>query len=47
MSHLLNDLLFDMPDVIAPNAQVVITKELVTERLEQLVKTKDLSEYIL
>ena len=47
MSHLLNDLLFDMPDVIAPNAQVVITKDLVTERLEQLVKTKDLSEYIL
>ncbi len=47
MSHLLNDLLFDMPDVIAPNAQVVITKELVSERLDQLVKTKDLSEYIL
>jgi len=47
MSHLLNHLLFDMPDVIAPNAHVVITKELVTERLEQLVKTKDLSEYIL
>ena len=47
MSHLLNDLLFDMPDVIAPNAQVVITKELVSERLDQLVKSKDLSEYIL
>ncbi len=47
MSHLLNDLLFDMPDVLEPNAQVVITKELVTERLERLVKTKDLSEYIL
>ncbi len=47
MSHLLNDLLFDMPDVIAPNAQVVITKELVTERLDRLVKIKDLSEYIL
>jgi len=47
MSHLLNDLLFDMPDVIAPNAHVVITKDLVSERLDQLVKTKDLSEYIL
>ncbi len=47
MSHLLNDLLFDMPDVITPNAQVVITKELVNERLAQLVKSKDLSEYIL
>jgi ATP-dependent HslUV protease ATP-binding subunit HslU len=47
MSHLLNDLLFDMPDVVAPNAHVVITKDLVIERLEQLVKTKDLSEYIL
>lgn len=47
MSHLLNDLLFDMPDVIAPNAQVVITTELVIERLEELVKSRDLSEYIL
>ena len=47
MSHLLNDLMYDMPDVIAPNAHVVITKDLVTERLDQLVKTKDLSEYIL
>jgi len=47
MSHLLNDLLFDMPDVIAPNAQVVITDELVHERLQQLVESKDLSEYIL
>jgi ATP-dependent HslUV protease ATP-binding subunit HslU len=47
MSHLLNDLLFDMPDVIAANAHVVITKDLVSERLDKLANTKDLSEYIL
>ncbi len=47
MSHLLNDLLFDMPDAIQPNAQVVITSDLVHERLEQLVQSRDLSEYIL
>ena len=36
MSHLLNDLLFDIPDVIGPNAQVVVTKEMVNERLKGL-----------
>ncbi|GAA4846453.1 ATP-dependent protease ATPase subunit HslU [Algivirga pacifica] len=47
MSHLLNDLLFDIPDVIGPNAQVVVTKEMVGERLSGLVKNRDLSHYIL
>ncbi|NLR89695.1 MULTISPECIES: ATP-dependent protease ATPase subunit HslU [Flammeovirga] len=47
MSHLLNDLLFDVPDVIGANAQIVVTKEMVNERLSGLVKNRDLSQYIL
>jgi ATP-dependent HslUV protease ATP-binding subunit HslU len=47
MSQLLNDLMFDIPDVITPNAKVIITKELVTERLGGMVKNRDLSQYIL
>ena len=47
MSQLLNDFLFDVPDVIGPNAQIVITREMVKERLSKLVQNKDLSQYIL
>jgi ATP-dependent HslUV protease ATP-binding subunit HslU len=47
MSRLLNDILFDVPDKIGPNAQIVITPEMVSEKLEGLVQNKDLSEYIL
>ncbi len=47
MSHLLNEIMFDIPDVISPNTQVIITKELVLERLGGLVKNRDLSQYIL
>lgn len=47
LSTLLNDLLYDVPDVIGPNAKVVITKDLVKERLSGLVKNKDLSQFIL
>lgn len=47
MSKLLNDILFDIPDVIPSNAQVLITKEMVNERLAGLVQNKDLSHFIL
>jgi ATP-dependent HslUV protease ATP-binding subunit HslU len=47
MSKLLNDILFDIPDVIPSNAQVLITKEMVIERLAGLVQNKDLSHFIL
>ncbi|WP_337044047.1 ATP-dependent protease ATPase subunit HslU [Emticicia sp. 17c] len=47
MSHLLSEIMFDVPDKIGPNAQIIITKELVNERLANLVKNKDLSQYIL
>ncbi|EMR02010.1 ATP-dependent protease ATPase subunit HslU [Cesiribacter andamanensis] len=47
MSQLLNDFLFDVPDKIGPNAQIVITPDMVRERLSKLVQNKDLSQYIL
>lgn len=47
VSQLLNDVLFDIPDQIGPNAQVVVTKELVDQRLAGLVQNRDLSQYIL
>lgn len=47
MSKILNEILFDIPDTIGPNAQVVIDESLVTEKLSGLVKDKDLSRYIL
>lgn len=47
MSQLLNDFLFDVPDVIGENAKIVITEEMVEEKLSSLVKNKDLSQYIL
>lgn len=47
MSRLLNDILFDIPEQIPPNAKVSVTKEMVNERLSGLVKDRDLSEFIL
>ena len=47
LSHLMNEFMFDVPDKIGANAQIVITKELVQERLAGLVKNRDLSKYIL
>ena len=47
MSLLLNEFLFDVPDKIGPNSKLVITKDLVKEKLKEAVHNKDLSEYIL
>jgi len=47
MSRLLNDILFDVPDRIGANAQIVVTREMVQEKLTGMVKNRDLSEYIL
>ncbi len=47
MSQLLNEFLYDVPDVIGPNAQIVITEEMVKEKLQGLVQDKDLSQFIL
>ncbi len=47
LSHLMNDFMFDIPDVIGANAHVVVTRELVNEKLNGLVKNRDLSQFIL
>lgn len=47
MSRLLNEFLFDVPDKIGANAQIVVNGAMVKEKLSGLVKRKDLSEYIL
>ena len=47
MSKLLNEILFDIPDTIGPNAKIVIDKNIVKEKLSGLVQDKDLSRYIL
>ena len=39
--------LFDVPDVIGPNAKILISKEMVNEKLADLETNKDLSQYIL
>jgi ATP-dependent HslUV protease ATP-binding subunit HslU len=47
MSTLLNDFMFDIPDVIVAGSAVEITPEIVRERLVNLIKNRDLSQYIL
>lgn len=47
MSHLLNEIMFDIPEKIGPNTKLVVTKELVSERLSSLIKNQDLSQFIL
>ena len=47
MSKLLNEILFDIPEKIGPNAKIVITKENVEDKLNSKTENKDLSEYIL
>jgi ATP-dependent HslUV protease ATP-binding subunit HslU len=47
MSHLLNDILFDVPDRIQAGTKIVVDREMVLERLSGLIKNKDLSQYIL
>lgn len=47
MSLLLNDILFDVPERIGEGTNLEITKEMVSEKLSNLIKNKDLSHYIL
>lgn len=47
VSQLLNQILFEVPDQIGPNSKIVVTREMVDERLDGIVKQKDLSEFIL
>jgi ATP-dependent HslUV protease ATP-binding subunit HslU len=47
MSLLLNDFMFDIPDMIGAGSHIVVTAEMVSEKLSALVKNRDLSQYIL
>lgn len=47
MSLLLNDFMFDIPEIIGEDSQIIVTAELVKEKLAHLVKNRDLSQYIL
>ncbi|TXK51546.1 ATP-dependent protease ATPase subunit HslU [Pontibacter qinzhouensis] len=47
MSRLLNEILFDVPDKIGANAKILVTREMVLERLSDMVRNRDLSQYIL
>ncbi|MFD1873387.1 ATP-dependent protease ATPase subunit HslU [Hymenobacter bucti] len=47
MSRLLNELLFDVPDKLPAGTQLTITPQLVEERLRDMVKNRDMSQYIL
>ena len=47
MSHLLNPILFDVPEVILPGSMITITQNMVKEVLADLVEYRDLSKYIL
>ena len=44
MSKLLNDFLYDVPDVIGPNAKIMVTKEMVEEKLAALKKQPEEEE---
>jgi len=47
MSTLLNDFMYDIPDVIQPNSHVAISADMVRERLSGLIQNRDLSQFIL
>ena len=47
MSKLLNSFLYDVPEVIPPNSHIGVTRDMVKAKLADLVRNKDLSEYIL
>lgn len=47
MSRLLNDLLFEVPDVLIPPATVTVDVPMVEEKLKGLIQNRDLSQYIL
>ena len=46
LTTLLEDILFEVPDKI-PDSKIVITGKMVTDKLDKIVKNRDLSKYIL
>lgn len=47
LSYLLKDFLYNVPDNIKPEEKILVTFELVKDKLSDLVKSKDFSEYII
>ena len=47
MSKLLNEFLFDVPDKIPQNTTIEVDAAMVKEKLSDLIKNRDLSEFIL
>ena len=47
LTQLLNEVLFDVPDRIPAGSNVIVTPDLVNEKLQGIVADKDLSHYIL
>lgn len=47
MSHLLNEYLFNMPENLATGSTIEISGEIVSQKLKNLIKNRDLSQYIL
>jgi ATP-dependent HslUV protease ATP-binding subunit HslU len=47
MSHLLNEFLFNMPENLATGSTIEINGEIVSQKLKNLIKNRDLSQYIL
>ena len=47
MSALLNEILFEVPDSITPGTTLKVTPEMVQDKLSDMVKNKDLSQFIL
>lgn len=47
MSLLLNDFMFDIPDVIGADSTIIVTADMVVEKLSHLIKNRDLSQFIL
>ncbi|MCB0750867.1 MAG: HslU--HslV peptidase ATPase subunit, partial [Ignavibacteriae bacterium] len=46
LTTLLEDILFDVPDKM-PDAEIKVTGSMVNEKLDKIVKNRDLSKYIL
>ena len=46
LTTLLDEILFDVPDII-PEKKIVISGEMVSDKLDKIVKNRDLSKYIL
>lgn len=47
MSHLLNEFLYNMPENLGHGSKIEVNRDLVQQKLKNLIKNRDLSQYIL